>query len=98
MIKGQVKIPEHPQWEARQSRCDYHESHPCIVCGKPIKNAFENEEVYWLRLGPGGKNYAIPCETPDQGGAEMGCEPVGNDCLRRNPELRKLAFRRKDAR
>lgn len=66
-------------------------SMPCAVCGKPIKEPYKPEQK-WIRLAPARADAAIPADSPDQGGAEMGCYPIGEDCLRRNPQLKRLAF------
>ena len=92
-IKGQVEIPDNPKYGERAQACDTTKGTPCIVCGKLVKDPAGNPKTYWLRIGPASRSHAIPRDTPDQGGAEMGCEPIGNDCLKKNPALKKLAFR-----
>lgn len=61
----------------------------CLCCGRPVTTA----NTWMLRCGPGSCEYAIPSATPDQGGGEMGCFPIGDDCLRDRPELHALAFK-----
>lgn len=90
-MKVAVPIPPHPKYRENSERCRGDET-SCIVCGKPVKDA--NRKL-WLRAGPGGKDMAIPGDWENQGPAEMGCWPIGPDCLRKNPALAKLAFKMK---
>jgi hypothetical protein len=76
---------------ARNERTVKGNAVPCAVCGKPIKEPYQPEQK-WIRLAPAVADAAIPADSPDQGGAEMGCYPIGEDCLWRNPQLRRLAF------
>lgn len=90
-IKGSVPIPDNPRYSDNARKAYTTGFNPCIVCGKPCK--INDPKTYWIRVGPYGRSYAIPRNTPDQGAAEMGCDPIGPDCLRNNPKLRVLAFR-----
>lgn len=60
---------------------------PCIICGKPVKNAFNRPETKWLRAGGGSLETIIDPNSPEDGG-EMGCWPIGPDCLRKNPQFK----------
>ena len=81
-----ISVPHHP---------NYHKNHrgmmpdgclPCVVCGKPIKMATAR---YTVHLHDGGVVLVTEAEavTMDPG-ADLGCYPIGADCLRSHPELR----------
>lgn len=88
IIRGAIKIPTSSQYAENERLCKGDDM-PCIVCGRPMK---ADAKVMWLRAGPGSLDYAIPHDAPDQEGAEMGAWPIGPGCLKRYPQLKKLAF------
>lgn len=65
---------------------------PCAICGRPCKNP-----KYYLWIHHGG-SHAV---TKDEGerlnstgscGADLGCHPIGADCLKRNPQLKPFVM------
>lgn len=88
-----IKIPTSKDYARNEKRCRGNDI-PCIVCGKPIKDPIMNVTgtILWLRAGSGSLSTAIDPNSPDQGGGEMGCWPIGSDCLRRNPQLKPYTF------
>ena len=63
-------------------------SYPCILCGSPCPNP---KYYVWEHCGGG------VVVTPEEGGrlnangesgADLGMQPIGDDCLRKHPELK----------
>jgi len=67
----------------------------CVICDKPVKLGPKTAMV-WVHMGD---NHIV---TPEEGrrldesgqaGASLGYQPVGSDCLRRNPALKPYVVR-----
>lgn len=61
-------------------------SWPCVLCGRPVKNL---DSAVFLRVVDGGGRFAKSTEDVDLDG-DMGSFPVGPDCYRKNPELKRF--------
>jgi len=65
-------------------RCKGDEEVPCIICGRPVRN--------WklsIHVHNGGADAVTEAEaaTLDEA-ADLGCWPIGANCLRQHPELK----------
>ena len=56
-------------------------SEPCALCGRPIQ---PDRQTHWVRVVDGGGTFGRRHDS-DDGPGEMGCWPVGSECL---PKLR----------
>jgi hypothetical protein len=79
-----VRPFSHPDFKRNQARCG--DRIPCVVCGKPINDQTKAKNI---RVGAGGSEF-LPPDAPVEPG-DMGCFPIGNECLRKNPELKGWA-------
>jgi len=62
---------------------------PCAVCDKPL-NVTKHKLFVWVHEG--GASVVTEAEGKElnaagRKGADMGLQPVGRDCLRKNPQL-----------
>jgi hypothetical protein len=57
---------------------------PCVVCGKAIST----EHPAMVRVDTSNRIHAIEA---DLGDADMGCFPIGSECLRKHSAIRALA-------
>lgn len=82
-MDGEIEIPRHDNYFDNYSRCKSGEA-PCIVCGKGVK-----VERYHIHEHHGG-GVAVTEERAAQldPAADLGCWPIGPDCLRKHPELK----------
>jgi len=87
-----LRIPQERASEklirAREARNG--DGYPCVVCGLPMP-----APKFLCHVIDGG-GYAVHPDddalyAPD--GGDMGCQPVGTECLRKNPELKPYVFR-----
>jgi hypothetical protein len=69
-------------WDKATATGEQHD--PCYVCGRPVK---VGPKTMWLRIVSGGGMAAEPGEEVDERG-DMGCFPVGPECLRSQPSLK----------
>lgn len=66
---------------------------PCVVCGRPVNVRKAHHEIHCIE---GGLYTALHPDDDDEytdHAADMGCYPVGADCLRRFAELKPFAIR-----
>lgn len=68
---------------------------PCIVCGKPCERAGNVAYIHVYCIGPSGMAAVTSAEhetlqAGGHGGADLGCYPIGRECLKRYPELRRF--------
>jgi hypothetical protein len=61
---------------------------PCCVCGRAIKDG----TAKMVHIVEGGSSLALPEEeaTIDPS-ADLGCYPIGPECLKKHPEYRPYA-------
>ncbi len=63
---------------------------PCVVCGRPVKLNGKQKTV-WVHMGG---SHVVTLEEGEHlnatghQGADLGEQAVGNDCLRKHPELK----------
>jgi len=63
------------------------DAYPCVICGRPVTTA-----TRWLvRLDTSNTIHSVDDCT--LGAKDMGCYPIGADCLRQHPEIKPLARR-----
>ena len=92
-----VKAPKSENWS--KNYAEYEKSTdpdkvPCVFCGKPLNG---KSARYWLHdIGGGGGLYLHPGDEHlyVTDGADMGTYPIGEDCLRRRPELKPFTTRK----
>jgi hypothetical protein len=84
-MKKPMPIPRSKNYDRN---IDQGGDHPCLVCGKSVQPV---ANTWWLRLDYAGAPNVIDHDAPDGAEAEMGCWPVGNDCLKRHPKLKPYA-------
>lgn len=60
---------------------------PCWICGRVVRNP-----KHWLHIHEGGAVAVTEAvaATLDPN-ADMGCYPIGTDCLKKHPELKAVA-------
>lgn len=86
-----IPLPISPNLSANRDRYpSTGDAWPCCVCGKPVNI---KARPYWLRLLVGGKVVTTETDTEIPEGQDLGCHPIGADCLRRHPELKPWASR-----
>lgn len=87
-------IPRSPdrsrKWKVKDDEIE------CIVCGRPIKP--ENHKK-WLWVHMGGNHAVTSAEgerlnASGERGADLGMQPVGNECLKNYPELKPFVLPR----
>jgi hypothetical protein len=59
---------------------------PCAICGRHINEA--KGKYAWIHMNT--SNEVIPMDAEISPSEDMGCFPVGLDCLRGHPELKDL--------
>lgn len=84
-----IIIPQNPAPE-KMKRARGADAYPCVICGIPVtKPRFYCHEI------EGGGVALHPADEakyqPD--GGDLGCQPVGSDCLRRFPEMKPYSVR-----
>jgi hypothetical protein len=80
-----INVPHHPNYHKNSDGMPG-ECLPCVVCGKPIKM---DTARYTVHLHDGGSVLVTEAEAATMDpSADLGCYPIGADCLRRHPELR----------
>jgi len=80
-----IEAFSHPDFTLNQSKVG--KLTPCCICGKGIKNMATAKH---LRINVFNQFVAPDAAIPE--GDDMGCHPVGPECLRKNPELKKWAI------
>jgi len=78
-----VKIKQTPTYRKNLDRGCPDDATPCIVCGKPVKDA---TAMYWIRMSVYG-DAITDAEADADPEFDQGCFPVGSDCWRKRPEL-----------
>jgi len=73
---------------------------PCIVCGKGI---VQSKAEYWVHCHEGSMFVAVTEEeagwmSKEDPRADMGCWPLGSDCLGRQPDLAAYTWDRVEGR
>lgn len=59
---------------------------PCVICGKAVTG----NPSWYVRVDTSNRIHAVSAEI---GHEDMGCFPIGRDCLNRNPGLQPIAER-----
>lgn len=82
-MSSQFKIKGRGRWSA--------DSTPCYICAMPIR---KDRIKYMLHIHCGGGIAVTEAEAAklDEAG-DLGCHPIGSDCLRRHPELKPYVIR-----
>lgn len=82
-----IRIPSRPAPEGRR-RARMGDAYPCVVCGLPISKP----RFVCHMIGGGGvalhpeDEAEFAADTEAQAG-DMGCYPIGGDCLKRHPAM-----------
>jgi hypothetical protein len=81
-----ISIPRSKYYEKNQSYGNYgYPSNPCIVCGKEVKSKkLKSVHTYW------GSEIVTEEEAKklNDPASDSGLWYIGNDCLRKNPQLK----------
>lgn len=87
-----ISVPYHPG-HSKNSESRPDGSDPCLICGKPIKY---DKQRYTVHVHDGGASIVTEEEaaTMDEA-ADLGCHPIGTDCLRQHPEIKPYVYDRK---
>jgi hypothetical protein len=66
---------------------DYHDT-PCIICGRGVKDPWKyTVHIYWgTTLVTAEEIATLPDDVLPQN-ADLGCWPIGADCLKKHPEI-----------
>lgn len=88
-----VAVPYNRRPGARSARPARGDELPCIICAKPISKERQSV-VAWIHVHDGGATAVTEAEanTLDSAG-DLGLHPIGDDCLKRHPELHPYAVR-----
>lgn len=82
-----IEIPTHPNYSKNSDRCPANYM-PCVVCGKGINP--ESRRTKWVHVHNGGTHLVTEEEAATMNeAADLGNYPIGNDCLKKHPELKK---------
>lgn len=85
-----IPLVRSPQHGRNADRCKENEE-PCVICGRPVK---DGRATAWVHVHQGGSSVVTEEEAKTLDPAsDLGCWPVGSDCLRRHPELNPYAVR-----
>ena len=86
-----INVPTSDHYSIKSHGRHPNDSIPCYVCAKPIR---EDRIKYMLHIHCGGGVAVTEAEaaTLDEAG-DLGCHPIGVDCLRRHPELKPYAIK-----
>lgn len=79
-----IEIPHHPNYSKNQERITG-DAYPCVVCGKAVTRPNPKQVRMWLGTALVTDAEAEALNDP---ASDMGYYPIGNDCLRKHPELR----------
>lgn len=88
-MKAQIKIKQSKDYDKNADRVG--EKVPCIICGKGING---EKHPHWLHAHGGSlatvvtEAEAVRLNKAGEGGADMGCWPIGSDCLKKNLKLK----------
>lgn len=69
------------------------DAYPCVICGKPCPTP---KFMLWCHMGG---SHAVTQEEGEKlnaeghGGADLGAQPIGVDCLRKHPELKPYVWK-----
>jgi hypothetical protein len=74
----------HPDFNRNQAKAG--DRTPCCICGKGIKNMSKAKH---LRVNTANQFVADDVELAP--GEDMGCFPIGPECLKKHPELKEWA-------
>jgi hypothetical protein len=79
------------KWTIMDRTPNPHHAMPCLVCGKPVNNP-----KWQIRVHEGGFTAVTEAEADllNQQGcsdADLGCHPIGANCLKKHPELQPYA-------
>ena len=86
-----INVPQYEHFSVKGRGRWSADSTPCYICAKPIR---EDRIKYMLHIHCGGGVAVTEAEaaTLDEAG-DLGCHPIGADCLRRHPELKPYVFK-----
>ena len=79
-----IKIPNNPNYSKNQERIKG-DFYPCLVCGKAVTTANPKMARMW-----NGDTLVTDEEALDMNSSgDMGYYPIGSECLRNHPELKR---------
>lgn len=87
-MKKSITIKCSPNYNKNSENCKPNES-PCIICGKGISGP-----APYVHAHNGTLSFIVTEEEAERlnaagkSGADMGCWPIGPDCLKKNPQLK----------
>jgi hypothetical protein len=81
-----IEIPQHPDFSKNVGK-GFGEHLYCIVCGKSVSNPKHHIRLFWGSTGV-TQTEANDIIANEGEGGDLGCYPVGSDCLRKHPELK----------
>lgn len=91
-IKPYIRYTRSPDYDKNQERFPCKGStYPCIICGKPCPNP---KYMVWEHCGGGvlvTEEEGNRLNEEGRGGEDLGGQPIGVDCLRKNPDLKPYA-------
>jgi hypothetical protein len=89
-----IDIPRNPAPEKmKRMRPGDGNSYPCVICGIAVtKPKFMCHMIGGggVALHPDDENLFAQDAEAQRG--DLGCQPIGTDCLRRYPEMKPFAF------
>lgn len=84
-----IEIPyNNKRIEQNEERYGCNDGTHCIICNAPVNP--DQRVTYFVRV-IASTDIGTPEEAKKDPSADMGWYPIGNDCLRRHPELRPYA-------
>ena len=90
-----INVPSHKRRTPRRTGRWRADSTPCYICAEPIR---EERIKHMLHIHCGGGVAVTEAEAKalnasGEEGGDMGCFPIGPDCLRQHPELKPYVIR-----
>lgn len=94
-----VEIPWTDDYDTNVERTNAHGRGfaPCIVCGRAVN---VNSRHWEVRVHHGGSHIVSEAEAErlnaeGHESSDLGCYPIGPDCLKKNPDIKPFAVRTK---
>lgn len=70
--------------EMNEKRFGSNDGSHCIICSKPVN---VEKHKLWVRIVEGGNYIGTDAEAKANPAGDVGCYPIGKDCLKHHPQL-----------
>lgn len=91
--KGEIRIKQSKHYRRNDDARESADGEPCIICGKAC---LPGTPMLWAHHG--SLEFVVTKERGEElsktaPGTDMGCWPIGPDCLKKNPKLKDFLVR-----